>query len=101
MLYSQKQCDYYPALENVITLFDTGFLICFSLEMACKVAARGFLWHKHKYLRDTANWLDFIIVVFGIISEVVDSIDNAQLQELGFINVLRLVKVFRPLRFAS
>ena len=68
LLYSQKECDYYPALENITILFDTAFLLCFSLEMACKVTARGFFWHKHAYLRDTNNWLDFIVVVTGILS---------------------------------
>jgi len=35
-----------------------------------KIIAMGFIIHKNSYLRDTWNWLDFIVVVVGIVEEV-------------------------------
>lgn len=100
MLYATKGCDYYPAVEAMLDGFDFAFLVFFTLELACKVAARGLFYHKHAYLRDSSNWLDFIVVVTGILSEIAKSIDDEELKSLGFFDVLRLVRVFRPLRFS-
>lgn len=100
MLYATKGCDYYPAVEAMLSVFDLVFLIFFTLELACKVSARGLILHKHAYLRDSANWLDFVVVVTGILSTIADSVDDDRLKAIGFFDVLRLVRVFRPLRFS-
>ena len=98
LLYNRKDCDYYPAVEATLELCDWAFLTCFTLELLCKVAARGFCLHKHSYLWDPNNWLDFVVVVTGIMSKIADSLNDPNLQEIAFFDILRLVRVFRPLR---
>ena len=99
LLYVTKECEYYPDVERVINDSDRIFLIIFTLELACKVAARGFIVHPHAYLRESVNWLDFIVVVTGLLSAVSDAIQSEDLGGLAFFDVLRLMRVFRPLRF--
>ena len=33
--------------------------------MMLKIFALGFVLHRHAYLRDYWNWLDFIVVIFS------------------------------------
>ena len=101
LLYAAKECHYYPPVEAMIGVLDIAFLACFTVELACKVAARGFILHRHAYLREATNWLDFVVVVTGILSQVADTIKNESLQQIGFFDVLRLVRVFRPLRSST
>lgn len=51
-----------------------AFAIIYTFEMILKVLARGFVLHKHAYLRDPWNRLDFIVVLFGLVSHVVSKI---------------------------
>jgi hypothetical protein len=44
------------------------FIQMFTLEMLMKVVARGFVMHKHAYLKDWWNCLDFFIVLAGFVS---------------------------------
>eukprot|EP00438_Fugacium_kawagutii_P033609 Skav205156 [mRNA] locus=scaffold593:470948:479545:- [translate_table: standard] len=50
--------------DNVFDPILTGF---FTLEFVLKVIAFGFVLDKTSYLRDAWNWLDFIVVVTGIL----------------------------------
>ena len=45
------------------------FAVVYTMEMAIKVIARGFTFHKHAYLRDPWNRLDFLVVMFGVSDE--------------------------------
>ncbi|CAD7956637.1 unnamed protein product, partial [Amoebophrya sp. A120] len=44
------------------------FTLCFFLEMVVKVIALGFILDKTSYLRDAWSWLDFLVVVSGLVS---------------------------------
>lgn len=58
--------------------------------MVLKILAQGFILHSNAYLRDLWNWLDFVVVVTGIM----------EMMELSFFKVraLRTLRVLRPLR---
>ena len=108
LLYVTKQCTYYSDVQSLIVYSEPIFLGIFTLELACKVAARGFVFAgPHAYLREPVNWLDFVVVVTGLLSAVTEIIsagdesDNSQLEGLAFFDVLRLMRVFRPLRFSA
>jgi len=65
------------------------FLVLFTLEFMLKVIGRGFFMDKGSYLRDGWNWLDFVVVVSGLLS----SIPN-----MPKVSMLRTLRVLRPLR---
>lgn len=59
----------------------------------------GFVIGNKSYLRDNWNRLDFIIVVFGIISMILENIGNAA--DIDFIRAFRALRALRPLRMVS
>jgi len=44
------------------------FLVIFTLESIIKIIAYGFVLHPYAYLRSGWNFLDFTIVVVGLVS---------------------------------
>jgi len=89
---------YYPGEENswqnkLQRLTDLPFTILFALECAIKVAAVGFVKGPKSYMRDAWNWLDFLVVISGLISAV-----SGGGQDFVF---LRTIRVLRPLRTLS
>ena len=72
---------------------DYVFLALYTLELVLKVIGMGFLLSKNAYLRDPWNVLDFVIVLTAYIS--VFSTSEVKL------NVLRSIRVLRPLRTIS
>ena len=68
----------------------------FVLEIIIKVIANGFLYCGSKsYLRNQLNIVDFSVVTITILSNLLSSIN------LNAIKVLRIIKIFRPLRAFS
>ncbi|ODM95155.1 Voltage-dependent calcium channel type D subunit alpha-1 [Orchesella cincta] len=73
------------------------FLIIFTAECIMKIIAYGFVLHPGSYLRNGWNFLDFTIVVIGIISTALSN-----LMKEGFdVKALRAFRVLRPLRLVS
>jgi hypothetical protein len=62
--------------------------------MIIKVIAKGFLLHRYSYLRSPWNWLDFVVIASGLMT------DAFQL-DLGNFNVLRAFRVLRALKTIS
>jgi hypothetical protein len=71
----------------------TVFTMLFLIEMCLKIIAYGFVLDDFTYLRDPWNWLDFIIVVAGLISLLPDSSSH--------LLVLRTFRLIRPLKTIS
>jgi len=68
----------------------------FAVEAFFKIIAYGFLFNSSgSYLRNGWNIMDFIIVVFSIVSLVMSG------DKLNIIKILRLLRVLRPLRIIS
>uniref|UniRef100_A0A336M534 Voltage-dependent L-type calcium channel subunit alpha n=1 Tax=Culicoides sonorensis TaxID=179676 RepID=A0A336M534_CULSO len=73
------------------------FLVIFTAECIMKIIAYGFVMHQGAYLRNTWNFLDFTIVVIGMISTALSN-----LMKEGFdVKALRAFRVLRPLRLVS
>ncbi|KAG1664655.1 Muscle calcium channel subunit alpha-1 [Nymphon striatum] len=73
------------------------FLVIFTVECVMKIIAYGFAMHPGAYLRNSWNFLDFIIVVIGIVSTIL-----SQFMSEGFdVKALRAFRVLRPLRLVS
>uniref|UniRef100_A0A3P8S2N8 Voltage-dependent L-type calcium channel subunit alpha n=1 Tax=Amphiprion percula TaxID=161767 RepID=A0A3P8S2N8_AMPPE len=84
------------------------FLIIFTVEAFLKVIAYGLLFHPNAYLRNGWNLLDFIIVVVGLFSAILEQAtkgDGAAPiggKAAGFdVKALRAFRVLRPLRLVS
>ena len=67
----------------------------FILECILKIIVMGFYFGERTYLKDEWNILDFIIVLFTIITWILDSISNIS---VGFIKAIRALRALKPLR---
>ena len=65
--------------------------IIFLIEFILKVLAYGFVLHKNAYLKDPWNWLDFFVVSVSISDFFPGSTS-------GFLKILRMGRILRPLR---
>ncbi|XP_028810170.1 voltage-dependent L-type calcium channel subunit alpha-1C isoform X1 [Denticeps clupeoides] len=84
------------------------FLIIFTVEAFLKVIAYGLLCHPNAYLRNGWNLLDFIIVVVGLFSAILEQATKVEGgtpiggKAAGFdVKALRAFRVLRPLRLVS
>lgn len=98
MLDSPSLADKYQ-IETIKTML---FLISiiFIIECVIKVIASGFYFGHKTYLKDNWNILDFIIVMFSILTIILESIltDNSN---IAFIRGFRALRALRPLRVVS
>ncbi|KAL3318747.1 hypothetical protein Ciccas_002588, partial [Cichlidogyrus casuarinus] len=83
------------------------FMVIFTIECFLKIIAFGFAMHPGAYLRNMWNFLDFIIVAFGLlqaalqsISDSYDTKDSKDKKTLD-VKVFRAFRVLRPLRLVS
>lgn len=82
---------YYDSnLGNVLNAFDTSFIALFSAEAAIKIFGLGPFANPHGYFRSGWNCLDFLIVVFGLVS--------IGFSEWEGVTSLRVLRIIRPLR---
>ena len=75
-------------LFNIISSF-------FILECILKIIVMGFYFGEKTYLKDEWNILDFIIVLFSIITWILDSLSGIN---VGFIKAIRALRALKPLR---
>jgi hypothetical protein len=61
-------CGSQEQKDSMLWVGEIVFTIIFLVEMLIKIIARGFFMHKHAYLRDRMNWLDFVVVGAGTTS---------------------------------
>ena len=86
----------YMDKDNIwLIVLDTIFTIIFTLEFLMKSIALGFISQQDSYIRDNWNKLDFIIVISSLIDLMFKDLDLSSLQ------ILRLFRTLRPLRFIS
>jgi len=82
--------DYRPnAYNQVVDGSEIVFNVIFTMEFVIKVIAMGFWMDPGSYLRDYWNWLDFMVVVIGLIGTM---------PGMGNFSSLRTFRVMRPLR---
>ena len=68
------------------------FTTIFTLEWVIKIVATGLIIGKGTYLSDPWNWIDFLVVISGLLTAV------PQVQN---VSALRTFRLFRPLRSLS
>ncbi|CAD7929325.1 unnamed protein product [Amoebophrya sp. A120] len=88
------------SLNKLIDIADPVFLCIFILECGLKIISYGLIQGKKTYLRDSWNWLDFIVVLTGIITFVLETTggDDGESNAGSTIKMLRVFRVMRPLR---
>ncbi|XP_031800961.1 voltage-dependent L-type calcium channel subunit alpha-1F [Sarcophilus harrisii] len=86
-----------------------AFLVIFTVETALKIVAYGLVLHPNAYIRNGWNLLDFIIVVVGLFSVLLEQgpprpgdVPHTAGKPGGFdVKALRAFRVLRPLRLVS
>lgn len=89
--------DSEATVNKVMEAVDPVLLVFFVLEMCIKIVSIGFFKDAHSYLRDGWNWLDFVVVVSGIIS-LANGMSSDGEEDSGNLGWLRVFRVMRPLR---
>ncbi|XP_078520405.1 voltage-dependent L-type calcium channel subunit alpha-1F [Lissotriton helveticus] len=86
------------------------FLIIFTVETFLKIMAYGLVMHPSAYIRNGWNLLDFVIVVIGLFSVILEQFSHHKQGDAhhmsgkpgGFdVKALRAFRVLRPLRLVS
>jgi hypothetical protein len=88
-------CSNWTDTDNLLSASEIFFTIVFAAECVIKILAKGFILHKHAYLRDPWNWLDFIVVLGGVLSFLVVYLGDGS---GPIMQLLRVLRVLRPLR---
>ncbi|MEE6501698.1 hypothetical protein FKM82_004299 [Ascaphus truei] len=88
-----------------------AFLIVFTIETFLKIIAYGLVMHPNAYVRNGWNLLDFVIVIVGLFSVVLEQLtketepeggNHSSGKSGGFdVKALRAFRVLRPLRLVS
>ena len=84
---------------KTLELFGDIISVLFIFECLLKVFVMGFAKGKYAYLKDNYNILDFIIVVFSIISYILERMDTGI--DITFLKALRALRALRPLKLVS
>ena len=80
---------------NVLFIIDTILTSIFILEAILKIITHGFMfWGKNSYIRNGWNIIDFIIIIFSLLSFAF----NNQVRAL---KAIRLLRILKPLRVIS
>ena len=81
--------DFAQTLKKI----DYFMTVAFTVELMINVIMRGFMFNGvHSYMKDSWNVLDFLIVLFSLISLAAVNLD------LEILKVFRMLRVLRPLR---
>ena len=65
--YDYKDRDNLTSENQVIQKAGEVFTYIFLVEAVIKIISMGFIFHENSYLRDPWNWIDFTVVVIGIV----------------------------------
>ena len=88
-LYDYDDRENSSQRNYLIELSGQYFLLFFTVECAIKIISMGLWMHYNSYLRDGWNWIDFSVVVGGIV-ETIPGIPS--------LRALRTIRVLRPLK---
>jgi hypothetical protein len=83
-------------IVEILYYIDSAFTLIFVCESCFKMIANGFLFNgEGSYLRSGWNLIDFLVVIFSIISLIITN------TKLKIVKIFRLLRVLRPLRMIS
>jgi hypothetical protein len=66
-IYNYNDREEKFTLNRSINTAGVVFTVFFTIECALKIFAYGFIIHHKAYLRDGWNWIDFLVVIVGLI----------------------------------
>ena len=69
----------------------------FIVEFVLNVISKGFMFAENAYLKNNWNILDFLIVIFTILTWVLESL----LPNVSFVKGFRALRALRPLKIVS
>ena len=87
-----------PYQQKTISMLLLIISIIFVIECVLKIIVQGFWIGKKTYLKDPWNVLDFVIVLFSILTWILEMIKGA---DISFIRGFRALRALRPLRVVS
>ena len=85
--------------KKTLELFGDLISILFLIECTLKIFVMGFARGKHSYLKDNYNRLDFVIVVFSLISWTLEGMETGI--DISYLRALRALRALRPLKLVS
>ncbi|XP_015671692.1 voltage-dependent L-type calcium channel subunit alpha-1D [Protobothrops mucrosquamatus] len=97
------------SINHDLEKVEYAFLIIFTIETFLKIVAYGLLLHPNAYVRNGWNLLDFVIVIVGLFSVILEQLtkeaeggSHSGGKPGGFdVKALRAFRVLRPLRLVS
>ncbi|GAB5568160.1 voltage-dependent L-type calcium channel subunit alpha-1D isoform X12 [Prionailurus iriomotensis] len=108
-LSQRKRQQYAKSKKQAAEKVEYAFLIIFTVETFLKIIAYGLLLHPNAYVRNGWNLLDFVIVIVGLFSVILEQLtketeggNHSSGKSGGFdVKALRAFRVLRPLRLVS
>ena len=92
---SENETEYNQKLELVSSVF----VYLFTLECLLKIITQGLVMHENSYLRDSWNWIDFSVVITGILELAnIPGVNLRSLRALRVLRPLRSIKAFPSMR---
>ena len=86
----------FDIISNYFNLF---FTLLFTIELILKIISFGFVLDKNSFLRDPWNWIDFFVVITGLISLIPGIYSNwYPLRVFRLIRTLKTIKMFPNVR---
>ena len=76
-------------INKFVDRFEPVFTWSFAIEFALKALGMGFFLDEGSYLRDAWNWLDFIVVLSSLLTEI---------PQMKSVSGMRTFRLMRPLR---
>ena len=76
-------------LNKFIQQTEPYFVAAFTIECVFKILGMGFCLDAGSYLRDAWNWLDFLVVISSLMTEI---------PQLKSVSGMRTLRLMRPLR---
>lgn len=84
-------------LARVLGIFDFVLTSLFTLECMINIVLFGFICNgKYSYMRDSWNVMDLLIVIFSILTIILQKSGGGA--DLSILKVFRMLRVLRPLR---
>lgn len=92
-IYNYDDRENLTEFNQTCEAFGHFFTLLFTIEFLIRIVAMGFVVHKNSYMRDYWNWLDFLVVIVGLLE--LSPFSGAT--QSG-IKSLRVLRVLRPLK---
>jgi hypothetical protein len=84
--------------NSIAEATDKYFLAIFTIEIFMKICAVGFIHAENSYLRDTWNILDFVVIVVGWVSVILENNAGSSVKNLAGLRAFRILRPLKTIR---